>query len=103
MSSNSDMNCLNPVGEARSYPAAKLWQVSMHMPIREWYFCGIRGSSCWKSVSEPPIVVPWPHIVSRTGTTVDVAERAFVSALARRSSASERLDWFALPGLGFHW
>lgn len=31
--------------------------------------------------------------------TVFVAERAFVSASARRESADERLLWFAEPGL----
>ena len=31
--------------------------------------------------------------------TVDVAERAFVRASARRDMASEKLEWFALPGL----
>lgn len=51
------------------------------------------------SVSEPPIVVPWAHIVSKTGVTVEVAESAFVSALASREMASERLVWPALPGL----
>ena len=52
------------------------------------------------SLSEPPIVVPWPHMVSRTGTTVDVADSAFVRALARRERASVREAWLALPGLG---
>lgn len=51
------------------------------------------------SVSEPPIVVPWPHIVSRTGVTVEVAARAFVRAFARREMAEGKLVWFALPGL----
>lgn len=45
------------------------------------------------------MVVPWPHIVSKTGVTVDVAERARVSAFARRVIASGNGDWFALPGL----
>jgi len=31
-----------PLGEARSYPAAKLWQVSIQIPIREWYSEGTR-------------------------------------------------------------
>lgn len=51
------------------------------------------------SVSEPPIVVPWPHIVSSTGVTVEVAARALVRAFARREMAEEKLVWFALPGL----
>lgn len=51
------------------------------------------------SVNEPPIVVPWPHIVSRTGVTVEVAARALVRAFARRVRAEERVVWPALPGL----
>ena len=100
-SSNSFMKAWKLVGVARSYPAAKLWQVSMQIPIREWYSWGIWDIISRNSVSEPPIVVPWAHIVSRTGVTVEVAESAFVSALASREMASERLVWPALPGLWF--
>ena len=46
-------------------------------------------------------MVPCPHIVSRTGITVDVDESAFVRLSARRVRASEKLEWFALPGLFF--
>lgn len=51
------------------------------------------------SLREPPIVVPWPHIVSSTGTTVVVAFRAFVRAPASRERAEGKGVWFALPGL----
>jgi hypothetical protein len=50
-------------------------------------------------VKGPPIVVPWPHIVSRTGITVDVSERALVKALARRVMAEDDEVLFAVPGL----
>lgn len=54
----------------------------------------------WKSCRFPPIVVPWPHIVSRTGVTVVVDDRAFVRVFARRVSALVWDVWLALPGLG---
>lgn len=73
----------------------------MQIPIREWYSWGIWDIMSRNSVSEPPIVVPWAHIVSKTGVTVEVVESAFVSALASREMASERLVWPALPGLWF--
>lgn len=51
------------------------------------------------SERKPPIVLPWPHIVSRTGTTVVVSVIALVRVCARRESASGRGVWFVLPGL----
>lgn len=44
-------------------------------------------------------MVPWPHIVSRTGITVEVSERALVKALARRVMADDNEVLFAAPGL----
>lgn len=69
------------------------------MPMREWYSEGIWEIMSRNSVREPPIVVPWPHMVSRTGITVVVAERALVRAWASRVRADARLVLFALPGL----
>ena len=48
---------------------------------------------------EPPIVFPWPHIVSRTGITVDVSLIADVRASASRARASGRGVPFVLTGL----
>lgn len=71
----------------------------MQMPMRGWYSVGIWAMMSRNSVREPPIVVPWPHMVSRTGVTVVVAERALVRACARRVMAEGRLVLLALPGL----
>lgn len=45
-------------------------------------------------------MLPWPHIVSRTGVTVCVCARASVRVFASRVRASGRGVWFVLPGLG---
>lgn len=95
------MNEANPEGLARSYPAAKLWQVSMQMPIRWWYSLGIWERMSRNSCRYPPIVLPWPHMVSSTGVTVLVAARAEVRAAARRVMAEAWEVWLALPGLFF--
>lgn len=71
----------------------------MQIPMREWYSGGIWDSKEAKSDKEPPIVVPWPHIVSNTGVTVEVSESALVRALARREMAEDSEVWFAVPGL----
>jgi hypothetical protein len=71
----------------------------MQMPMREWCSFGIRASKSRNSVREPPIVLPWPHIVSSTGITVDVAVMAFVRESARRARASGSGVWLVLPGL----
>lgn len=52
-----------------------------------------------KSDNLPPIVVPWPHMVSRTGVTVSVASSARINCLARRDSEDSRVVWFVAPGL----
>ena len=78
----------------------KLWQVSMQMPMREWCSFGIRARRSLNSEREPPMVLPWPHIVSSTGTAVVVSVIALVRVCARRESASGRGVWFVLPGLG---
>lgn len=44
-------------------------------------------------------MLPWPHMVSRTGVTVLVAERAEVRAFASRVMAEACGVWLALPGL----
>lgn len=72
----------------------------MQMPRRGWCSVGIRASRSLKWVREPPIVLPWPHIVSRTGMTVEVEVMAFVRVFARRERASGRGVWLVLPGLG---
>lgn len=48
---------------------------------------------------DPPIVVPWPHIVSRTGTTVVVALRADTIASAKRDNEDSSVVWLVAPGL----
>lgn len=98
-SSNSFRNAWKPAGVTRSYPAAKLWHVSMQIPMRWWNSFGIKARRSRNSEREPPIVEPWPHIVSRTGTTVDVAESALVKDFASRASALGNGVLFALPGL----
>lgn len=72
----------------------------MQIPMRWWCSLGIRANRSRNSEREPPIVLPWPHIVSRTGTTVEVSVMAFERVSARRESASGRGVWFVLPGLG---
>lgn len=60
---------------------------------------GIREKSCEKCVSGPPMDVPWPQVVSRTGITECVASRAVVRDFAMRESEDERVVWFVAPGL----
>lgn len=67
--------------------------------MREWYSLGIWAITFPISESGPPIVVPWPHIVSSTGVTVEVTESALVNACASRDVADSSVLWPTAPGL----